>query len=60
MHKTLLCSKSDYFQKCFNGQFMEASSSKLVLDAISVTIFSRFTDWVYKDAFPIPDTNINE
>lgn len=46
-HKYLLCFRSPYFLRAFNGPFTEGQSGVLELNHVRPKIFELFVDWVY-------------
>jgi hypothetical protein len=47
VHKKLLCSVSEFFDKALNGSFAEASSNRMELPEDTPSILSMFTSWLY-------------
>lgn len=47
VHKTPLCSKSAYFEKAFNGHFIETATQTLVLEDVNIPSFQLFLNWIY-------------
>jgi len=49
LHEDLLCDRSDYFRKAFQGGFKEAKTKEIYLDKNDIfdtTAFGPFVDWV--------------
>lgn len=51
-HKGLLCSKSPYFARMFNGKLLESRTGECYMDKDSVEAFEIFTSYLYSDRFP--------
>jgi len=51
IHKKLICSVSPFFDRAFNGPFVEATPSSIHLDEDSPEIFSSFFEYLYTDHF---------
>ncbi|KAN0122059.1 hypothetical protein V8E51_000385 [Hyaloscypha variabilis] len=47
VHKTLLCSASEFFKKAFNGDFVEAFINQMDLPEDKPEIFAMFVAWLY-------------
>jgi BTB/POZ domain-containing protein len=47
VHKKLLCSVSEFFDKALNGRFAEASSNQMELPEDTPSIVSMFISWLY-------------
>ncbi|KAG9511699.1 hypothetical protein KCV07_g9986, partial [Aureobasidium melanogenum] len=45
-HKELLCSLSPFFQKAFQGSFLEARTGIMHISDMSAEHFGIFADWV--------------
>lgn len=58
--KTLLCNKSTFFDKAFNGHFLEAEEQKVNLTSTTPQTFDCLVQWVYKDEINLekPDDKI--
>jgi BTB/POZ domain len=52
--KLLLCHYSDYFQRCFNGNFIEARNQKLNLPDDDVADFSILLEYMLHGSMPSP------
>lgn len=47
VHKKLICSVSDFFDKAFNGGFKEARENSMNLDEDDPLTFAVFLEWLY-------------
>ncbi|KAK0119335.1 hypothetical protein ONS95_008177 [Cadophora gregata] len=47
IHKKLICDKVDYFQKAFQGNFLESNGAMYLADE-TPGAFALFIDWLYK------------
>jgi hypothetical protein len=47
VHKKLICSVSEFFDKALNGRFAEASSNQMDLPEDNPSIVSMFISWLY-------------
>jgi hypothetical protein len=47
LHKTRLCSVSDFFKKAFDGDFKEAHDKQMELDDVEIHVFEGFVEWLY-------------
>ncbi len=47
LHKDLLCDRSSYFQKAFEGDFKESRENSMDLAEDEVAAFELFVDWLY-------------
>ena len=47
LHRDLLCSRSDYFRACFEGDFKEAQQDELYLPEDNIESFELFVTWLY-------------
>jgi hypothetical protein len=52
VHKKLICERSAYFSKAFNGEFKEATENNIYLPEDSPEIFPWFINWLYRDQLP--------
>jgi hypothetical protein len=48
VHKKLICSVSEFFDKAFKGGFAEASENQMELPEDNPDIFAMFVAWLYK------------
>jgi hypothetical protein len=56
LHKTLLCAKYPYFQKCLGSNFEEGCQGEVVLEEENPCLFDNLVLWLYsqpltKEAF---------
>jgi len=51
-----LCSSSRFFQKAFDGGPLEATTSEVFINDISVEHFGLFADWIMKGCIAIDHT----
>ncbi|KAE9381259.1 hypothetical protein N431DRAFT_3095 [Stipitochalara longipes BDJ] len=51
VHKKLICDRSDYFSKAFNGSFKEAEGVMYLPDE-NTTAFDSFVTYLYQDRIP--------
>jgi hypothetical protein len=49
VHKKLLCDRSAFFSKGFNGQFKEAAEGRMELPNDTSAAFECFLTWLYWD-----------
>jgi hypothetical protein len=49
IHKGLICQKSDFFNKLFNGGFKEAVTQSATLPEEHPKVFGIFVSWLYRD-----------
>jgi len=47
--KEILCNRSDYFKKMFEGRFQESEEQLACLPDEYPAVFSLFLEWIYKD-----------
>jgi hypothetical protein len=47
VHKVLLCAESEYFAKCFQGNFAEATTGETTLPETDPKTFTNFIKWLY-------------
>jgi hypothetical protein len=47
VHKVLLCAESEYFAKCFQGNFAEATTGETKLPETDPKTFTNFVKWLY-------------
>ena len=60
LHKKLLCQRSSFFTKAFEGGFAEAEQSTMRLVDVNIAAFGLFVDWVYRDSLnPIVWTDLD-
>jgi len=52
VHKKLLCDRSAFFSKGFNGQFKEAAEGRMELPNDTSAAFECFLTWLYWDKTP--------
>ena len=52
IHRTLLTSRSKFFEAAFNGSFKEAGEKRMVLPEDDPSLFDDFVYWLYKDSLP--------
>lgn len=46
--KALLCHYSTYFDRCFNGEFVEARNQEVELDEDDPEIFALLVEWIVR------------
>ncbi|THV91566.1 hypothetical protein D6D25_09582 [Aureobasidium pullulans] len=51
-----LCSSSRFFQKAFDGRFLEATTGEVFINDISVEHFGLFAGWIMKGCIAINHT----
>ncbi len=47
LHEDLLCDRSEYFKRAFQGKFKEGHSKEIHLEEADPAAFGCFVDWVY-------------
>ena len=47
IHKNLICASADFFDRAFNGRFVEGREQKLTLPEEDPLLFQLFYDWLY-------------
>lgn len=47
IHEDLLCERSEYFKKAFQGGFKEGYEKEIYLTELDPKAFGQFVDWVY-------------
>lgn len=52
IHKQLLTSKSEYFNKALNGKFREAAENQITLEEDPPEAFDLLVVWLYRGTFP--------
>ena len=52
VHKNLLTSKSDYFNKALNGSFKEAAEQSITFEELEPAAFALMIGWLYKGTIP--------
>ncbi|CAD0090540.1 unnamed protein product [Aureobasidium mustum] len=63
VHQSLLCAKSQYFNKALSGSFKEATTRFVQLPDVSPILFRIFVAWIYHDKLiysPPDKTTIDE
>ncbi|TVY32187.1 hypothetical protein LOCC1_G008823 [Lachnellula occidentalis] len=53
IHKDLICNRSDFFSKAFNGPFKEGVDGKMHLPEDDPQAFSAVVAWMYRDQLPL-------
>ncbi|TVY59229.1 hypothetical protein LCER1_G000216 [Lachnellula cervina] len=53
VHKDLICNRSDFFSKAFNGPFEEGVESTMYLPEDDPQAFSALVAWIYRDQLPL-------
>ncbi|KAF2998155.1 hypothetical protein E8E13_002460 [Curvularia kusanoi] len=46
VHRTLLVSNSDYFERVFNGKWREANDGVVRIEDVESDVFNIFIDWL--------------
>ncbi|KAH8590801.1 hypothetical protein B0O99DRAFT_282193 [Bisporella sp. PMI_857] len=59
VHKRLLTSKSDYFEKALNGQFKEAAENTIHLEDVEPTAVALLIGWLYRGSIPGMDRKLS-
>ncbi|KUJ17041.1 uncharacterized protein LY89DRAFT_718733 [Mollisia scopiformis] len=54
IHKTLLCSRSTFFDRMFNGGFREASTQSASLPEDNIDAFKVYVTWLYRNIIEVP------
>lgn len=54
IHKTILCSQVEYFEKTFTNGFKETKEQTTTLPEVESPVFELFIEWVYRGSFPRP------
>jgi hypothetical protein len=57
VHRELLCSKSDFFKKCFESGMTEAVENKVVLKEDDPKVVAWFVNWLYTGKVQTDDTD---
>jgi hypothetical protein len=52
LHKLLVCTKSPYFDKCFNGNFAEAETAECCFPEDDSSAFEVFMNYLYTEQVP--------
>jgi hypothetical protein len=47
LHRGLLCSRSPYFHKAFNGHFRESEEKTIYLPDVTASTLRLFQHWIY-------------
>lgn len=55
VHKDLLCKKAPFFDKMFNGQFLEGHSQSAQLPEDDAITFKLFVAWIYHGIIEVPE-----
>ncbi|TVY15177.1 hypothetical protein LARI1_G007255 [Lachnellula arida] len=53
IHKNLICNRSDFFSKAFNGPFKEGVDGTMHLPEDDPEAFSALVVWIYRDQLPL-------
>jgi hypothetical protein len=51
VHKKILCDKVPYFDKMFNGGFLEATEMKAILPEDDPVVYGLLLEWVYSGCY---------
>lgn len=55
VHKKLLCDKSKFFDKAFNGAFKESTTGVMDLPTDDPVAFNSFVNWLYRGTLMMPN-----
>ena len=53
VHKDLICFYSPFFDKAFNGRFLEGETQEMKLPEVSSAIFGIFVHWLYYQKYAL-------
>lgn len=47
VHKDLICYASPFFDRAFNGAFLEGKTQQMKLPDVETSLFGVFVNWLY-------------